>query len=414
FAARPRPEKILPLPQPDRRESPKAPQAPIEAPKPDAPVKKEPPVPVAEKPAAPSEPPPRPAPPNPQPPVEPPPVPTPLPEPAKAPTITVVAVVDRVEGSVVLVGGPAESPVKAGQELHSGEGLECKGGRSGALLSYPDRTRLELEGDTRVRELLVREPGKGLRLFVERGAVKAEVSKQPAGQAMVFHSPHGEARVIGTTLRFQVDADPKKGTRLEVEEGKVELKNAAGRTVLVETGHVAVAAAGMALTTKRFAKDELLLSYDFEDGKKPPTFSKGTVQSGPDRRVCLAGDSETGNNSHVVVGDEGDGLFTGAGDEVLSFDYWVDAQAGSVNFHFWNSTKKVKHEAEVPKLVFGKWTHVTFRVADLGDPASRLKEGDRVASLYIQATGSSSRKFYIDNLVLTRPRSLKPRPVETK
>jgi hypothetical protein len=107
-------------------------------------------------------------------------------------------------------------------------------------------------------------------------------------------------------------------------------------------------------------------------------------------------------------------LFACTGDEVLSFDYWVDAQAGSVNFHFWNSTQKLTHEYEVPKVVFGKWTRVTVRLDEFGPAGVRAKEGDFLNGLYLQGTGGGPRKFYVDNLVITRPRSLKPRPVETK
>ena len=99
---------------------------------------------------------------------------------------------------------------------------------------------------------------------------------------------------------------------------------------------------------------------------------------------------------------------------VLSFDYWVDAQTSSVNFSLWNRTQKQPLEAELPKMVVGKWTHVSLRLAELGDPAMRLKEGDWAVSLLLQATGSPPRKFYVDNVVLTRPRSLKPRAAETK
>jgi hypothetical protein len=107
-------------------------------------------------------------------------------------------------------------------------------------------------------------------------------------------------------------------------------------------------------------------------------------------------------------------LFACTGDEVVSFDYWVDAQAGSVNFHFWNSTQKLTHDFEVTKLVYSRWTRATFRLDEAGPAGVRAKEGDLLNGLYIQGTGGGPRKFYVDNLVITRPRSLKPRPVETK
>jgi ferric-dicitrate binding protein FerR (iron transport regulator) len=364
------------------------------------------------EPALTPEPPIKPAPEKPQEPA--PPKPPPTPEAPKAPTIVVVALLDRVEGDVHVLSGSARVPAKPGHELRQGDGLEVKGARSWALVMYPDKTRLELEGETLVREMTGREAGKGLRLLVEKGAVRAEVSKQPAGQAMILDTPHGEARILGTTLRVQVDLDPKKGTHLEVEEGKVELHSAAGKSVLVESGHVAIAAAGVALAAKRLPKEELLLAYDFEDGKKPAGISKGTVERGPERRLCLSGEADAAGGSRLFIGDDPNGLFTCTGEELLSFDYWVDAQTSSVNFSLWNRTQKQPLEAEIPKMVVGKWTHVSLRLAELGDPAVRLKEGDWAVSLLLQATGNPPRKFYVDNVVLTRPKSLKPRAAETK
>jgi hypothetical protein len=375
------PSKEEPAPQPRKAPAPESAATP-EVPVPPAPDKPQPPTPV-----------------------------TPAPEPSKPVTTVVVAMLNRIEGDVFVVSGPARMPAKAGQELRQGEGLECRGPRSWALLSYPDRTRVELEGDTLIRELLPREPGKGLRIYVEKGAVRAEVARQPAGQPMLFDTPHGEAKVVGTILRVQVDADPKKGTRLDVEEGKVELRNAAGKSVVVETGHTAVATPGSAPSTKRFPKDEILLSYDFEDGKKPASISKAAVAQGPDRRLCLAVESDAGGSSRLSLSDD-DGLFTATGEEILSFDYWVDAQASSVNVSLWNRTQKQPIEGGIPKLTAGKWTRATLRLADVGE--IRMKEGDWVVSLLLQATGAPPRKFFVDNLVISRPRSLKPKSVDSK
>jgi hypothetical protein len=310
-----------------------------------------------------------------------------------------------------VVAGLVRTPAKAGQELRQGEGVECRGPRSWAVLSYPDRTRVELEGDTLVRELLPREPGKGLRVAVDKGAVRAEVAKQPAGQPMLFETPHGEAKVVGTILRVQVDADPKKGTRLDVEEGKVELRNAAGRSVVVEAGHTAVAAPGSVPAAKRYPKDEVIFAWDFEDGKKPAEISRAVVAQGPDRRLCLAVEADALGGGRLSITDD-DGLFVATGEEVFSFEYWVDPQAGSVSMSFWDRTRQQSIEGALPKITTGKWTKATLRLADLGEV--HIKEGDWVVSLLLQATGPAPRKFYVDNLVISRPRSLKPKTADLK
>jgi hypothetical protein len=326
-----------------------------------------------------------------------------------------VAALDAVDGDVFVLTSRGREPARVGQTILSGQGVECDGPRSAALLSCADRTRLELAGETVLRELVERDGTKGRRLFIDKGTVKAEVSRQPAGLAMMFETPHGEARVLGTTLALHVDADPKKGTRLEVEEGKVELKNAAGRSVFVDAGHHAIAAAGVPLAVKTLPKEETLLAFAFEDGKKPAQVASGSVERGPGNRVCLLAEGEPGAGTTRIVFSDGDrGLLTFQGDEVLSFDYWVDPQAGSVNFHFWNSTQGRTQEGEVAKLVLGKWAHAAFRLADLVEPAGRMKAGDRLSNLYLQGTGSPPRRFYVDNVVVTRSRVLKPRVVETK
>jgi ferric-dicitrate binding protein FerR (iron transport regulator) len=394
-----------------RKVDPEPPKpAPVEAPKPSAPKIPEPtPGPV---------PPPTPKPivPTPEPPVTPtpekptpePPKPAPTPEPARAVTEVTIAALQRVEGEVFVVDGTSRTAAKAGQDLRNGDGLECRGAQSWALVSYPDRTRVEIEGNSIVRELLGRQTGKGLRIVVEKGAVKAEVAKQPAGQPMLFVSAHGQATVLGTTLRIVVDADPKKGMRLEVEEGKVELANLAGRAVVVETGHFAVAVAGASPASRRLPKEEVLLSLDLEDGKKPSLIGKGAVERGPDRRLCLAGEAD-GGGSRLYFGEEGDGLFTATGEEVLSFDYWVDAQAASVNLSLWNRTQRVSHEGGVPKLVTGKWTHASLKLTEVSEQGFRLKDGDVASGMLLQATGGA-KKFYVDNLTLTRPRTIRVRP----
>ncbi|MBI3857795.1 MAG: FecR domain-containing protein [Planctomycetes bacterium] len=379
--------------EPERPEPPK----PVEAPKPVVVPKREEPAPLIPAPL-----PPTPTPEKPPAPEEPAPVkPPPAPEVPRPATVTVVALIDRFEGDVAVLSGATRTPAKAGQEIRQGDGVECRGLRSWALLVYPDRTRLEVEGDGLVREMVGREPGKGWRLLVEKGAVRAEVSQQPAGQAMLFRTPHGDARVIGTTLRVQVDPDPRKGTHLEVEEGKVELVTPAGKTALVEAGHFAVAAAGVLPALKRLPKEELLLSLDLEDGKKPALITKGTVERGPERRLCIAGEADAAGGCRLHLGDDA-GLFTSTGEELLSFDYWADPQAGAVSLSLWNRTQKQPHEGGIPKLVAGKWTRVSLRLAEVGDPGTRLKEGDWAVSLLLQATGGA-RRFYVDNLTITRP-----------
>jgi hypothetical protein len=291
-------------------------------------------------------------------------------------------VLDQVEGQVHV----NQAPAKAGRPIRPDDLLESAGPRSLAVVAFPDHSRLELGGDTILRAVSKQ------RLILEKGAVKAEIVKQPAGQPLVFETPHGAARVLGTVLRLQV----AQATSLEVETGRVELRNKSGRTLVVEAGRQATTAA---LVARPLPKDEPLWAFDFEDGKRPSQAGMGAVERGPAGRLALAGES-SGGGSRLIFAE----ALEVRGDETLGFDYWVDPQAAQVNLHFWNSSRKQTHEAVVTETSLGKWSHFSIRLADLG-----LRDGDEIGNLFVQGTGSGARRFFVDNLRLTRPRNLKPR-----
>ncbi|MCI0655569.1 MAG: FecR domain-containing protein, partial [Acidobacteria bacterium] len=187
----------------------------------------------------------------------------PLETPVKSMTQVEVATLERVVGEVRVVGPTGKAAAKSGNKLLSGQSLETEGPDSFAVLIYPESTRLEAGPNTELREF---KADKGKRVHVARGEIRVVVSKQPKDEAMLFTFRDGDATVLGTTLRIVIDTDPTKGTRLDVEEGKVRLKNLAGKTVLVESGHYAVAAAGVELTSKRYVN--LLVDPGFEGGGK--------------------------------------------------------------------------------------------------------------------------------------------------
>ena len=303
---------------------------------PPAPTPAQPPV-VAPTPA--------PAPPLPEPPK---PVPAPAPAPA---TVVAIAKLDRLEGPVLVNHAPAV----IGQAIRPDDLLQGH-----ATFSFPDQTRLELDGLMKLAA--------PHRVILDKGSVKASVAKRP--QPFVIDTPHGLARVLGTVLKVQVDTL----MRLEVEEGKVELQ-ARGRSITVPAGRSATSAA---LTLRALPKEEAL-------------FTLSAKREG----------EAVGGNSHVKFDLQS---LAARGDEVLSFDYWVDAQAAQVNMHFWNSARQMTHDAVVTETAFGKWAHCTVKVADIG-----VREGDILGNLYIQGTGAAPRTFVVDKVRLSRPYSLKPR-----
>lgn len=129
------------------------------------------------------------------------------------------------------------------------EAYEGDGVKGPATLTWRDGTKV-IFGDGSVVERL-EEPEGGKVILFTRGSLSAEVAPQAAGKPLRFATPHGEALVLGTVLQLRVDADPKKGTRLQVDTGKVELRNGAGKSVMVDAGHFAVAASGVELVAKK-------------------------------------------------------------------------------------------------------------------------------------------------------------------
>lgn len=209
-------------------------------------------------------------------------------------TRVAVAKVESVEGEVYIVSPAGKATAKAEEDLQAGEGLEV-GATGTVVLTFADRTRVEVGPNAALREL--KSEG-GKRIFIAKGEVHAAVAKQPKEQAMVFVTPHGEATVLGTTLRLVIDPNPKEGTRLEVTKGMVRLKNLAGKTVDVPSGHFAVAAIGTVLTTRPIPP-------------LPRTRAEALLQS--HGKVVINFGPEGGKLPEGTLNDSGDPFDTGRG-----------------------------------------------------------------------------------------------------
>jgi ferric-dicitrate binding protein FerR (iron transport regulator) len=178
-------------------------------------------------------------------------------------TRAVACTLDRVDGTAFVVSPGRRDPAQTGMAVLPGQGVETVGAESVVRLAYPDGTRVDLSGDGAIEGVFDREPAapgkaaRGKRLRLARGSLGAVVARQPPDQQMEFASPHGEARVLGTSLRILVGAD---ATRLEVTEGKVRLTSASTKKgVDVLAGHFAVAAVGVELVARPLPIDEILL-----------------------------------------------------------------------------------------------------------------------------------------------------------
>jgi ferric-dicitrate binding protein FerR (iron transport regulator) len=222
-------------------------------------------------------------------------------------TEAVAAIFGRIEGMVRSVAGGETKVAETGEALLPGSGV-VTGARDGtAVLVFGDRTEVVLGPGTEVREIFDLEPrrggARGKRLHVAKGRVTATVSKQPENQPLVMVTPHGEARVLGTTFRLSVDLAPLGGaTRLEVQEGRVRLSRPDGRAAEVTSGHYAVAAEGVDLTPHAILdrphyeaalarRPDLLFFEDFEEDRWKRHWSSPSETSRvtEDRGVTLMG-----------------------------------------------------------------------------------------------------------------------------
>ncbi|HZE98452.1 MAG TPA: FecR family protein [Planctomycetota bacterium] len=235
---------------------------PATSPEPVRPEPVVPPTPPAPKVAMPE--PPAPLPVAPEPPA---PVPAPAPKEKPAPptlvmppespkkSLPVIAKIEQTAAGVTLLDAAGPSEARNALTLSSGQGLET-GAAGGALLRFNDGTKIELAPNTLVREI-VEEPATGKKILLAQGSVLGDIARQPTGKPFLFTTPHATAKVLGTVLRLTVEA---KYTKLEVREGKVQLKrNSDNKAVDVVAGFFAIAADGGDLAAKPSPVDEVLL-----------------------------------------------------------------------------------------------------------------------------------------------------------
>lgn len=181
-------------------------------------------------------------------------------------TQVAVARIERVQGEAALIAEGSTTPAAAGANWLAGQSLKTSAAAA-VDLRFPDGTLVKAAAESTLVEAAGGRPGK--RIFLARGALTAQVARQPDGQPFIFETPHGEALVLGTTLRLVVD--PEAGSsRLDVTEGRVRLTGKTGRPVDVPAGFYAVATVGV----EPALRSELSRIVSFQDGKSPsPTYA---------------------------------------------------------------------------------------------------------------------------------------------
>jgi hypothetical protein len=157
-------------------------------------------------------------------------------------TAALPAIIDRIQGRVVLLRESGTEPAFVGAEIRAGEALRTEGPGSQSTLRFQDGSVLTVAENSLVRREAKGEKGERVRL--DSGSILADIRRQEKHRAMTFATPHGEAVVVGTSLKLVVDPSARGSTRLEVTEGLVRLANLAGKVIDVPNGYFAVATAG--------------------------------------------------------------------------------------------------------------------------------------------------------------------------
>ncbi|HXG63184.1 MAG TPA: DNRLRE domain-containing protein [Planctomycetota bacterium] len=214
-----------------------------------------------------------PAPTRPEPALPPPSTPKPAPAPrteSAPPPPAALAVVEKVEGEVSVLGAAGRRGARAEERIFAGEGLETAAGGGLASVRFEDGTRLELGSGTLVEG--VRE-AEGKAFLLGRGILTAFVARQPAGRPMTIRTPHAEATVLGTVLALTVRPGPRGWTAIEVREGRVRFRSLGdGKTVDVPAAHYAVAGPRMETAARRGG----VRTASFQDGVSPTRRYEGT------------------------------------------------------------------------------------------------------------------------------------------
>jgi hypothetical protein len=157
--------------------------------------------------------------------------------PARSPEAPEVATVVALDGAAAIAHGIAHRAAAAGAALRDGDELAVESGT--ATVAYADGTRLGLSAGASAT-LALEHGAKRVRLA--RGALSAEVAKQPPGAAMVLATDEATATVVGTAFTL---AREDGATRLAVSEGRIAFAPIGGGDALaVSAGESAVARAG--------------------------------------------------------------------------------------------------------------------------------------------------------------------------
>jgi tRNA A-37 threonylcarbamoyl transferase component Bud32/ferric-dicitrate binding protein FerR (iron transport regulator) len=283
---------------------------------------------------------------------------------------------ERVEGETHVKRDGRDTLASPGQAIHAGDEVTTGPWPSLGTLRFEDGTRIRFGPDTSVSETGA-SPKK--HLFIRNGTIEAEVAGSPDADPLILDSSDGQALVTGSSLRLIVDSGPPRGTRLEVEKGKGELRIAAGKSVAVESGSFAVASGGTLSTGKLASarKESRILLDDFTEATAAWSLHRGP--GAPARATSFTRDPAVGHDARGSGRLEGD-FSVSSGPLSIEFDTSTLPERNFQELHVWVKTATVSKlhalfvddTGQTHQRLFAavltptpKWQEVVFRISDL-------------------------------------------------
>ncbi len=157
----------------------------------------------------------------------------------------------EVRGAVEIVRDGKTFASGEGMRLRSGDEVRTGAGASAQVKWEGGTTWMRLGADAALR---VTTAGGGKDLFLQRGALEAQVARQPPGRPMIVRTDQGRIEVLGT--RFTVSAAEKKMS-VSVTSGRVLLapvNQSAGS--VIEAFHIGAVDAGGKIAVARLPAAE--------------------------------------------------------------------------------------------------------------------------------------------------------------
>lgn len=337
--------------------------------------------------------------------------------------------VAEIDGTPQLLDGERRLRLQLGQKVQPGSLLTI-GAAERLLLRYPDGSTLTVAAGSSVRlRAFVDSRQSAKELDLLRGGLSATIAPQPVGRPLRLHSPHGQAVVRGTSLRWQMQ---ESSTQLEVYSGSVDALTADGsEQASVAGGRWAEITADGRLETgslEGLALARGLIGYwTFDEADSSVAYDRsgfdhhGQLQDGarilPDAGRRGGAASFAGDGGHILIGDLPALQLTGA----MTLAAWIKPstldQGGRIickqGMHGQRGWSLNLEKHGVPAFQVGDdLDEGVARVRPQGDPPSlRPDEWVHVAGVF---TPGEPMRLYIDGVLDERAQRMDLHGIEPK